>query len=128
MTGKKLNILVLCYEYPPIGGGGGVGAMQYAEAWAEAGHQVTVLTSRDKGLQRRERLRGVELIRVPAFGKKNRATATNLSMLCYLAFGFAYLTSHFSVFKKVEVKIPISRSPPSLLAWWLRSCLPCPMS
>jgi len=100
---KKLNILVLCYEYPPIGGGGGVGAKQYAEAWAEAGHQVTVLTSRDKGLQRRERLRGVELIRVPAFGKKNRATATNLSMLCYLAFGFAYLASHVSDFKKVEV-------------------------
>jgi glycosyltransferase involved in cell wall biosynthesis len=98
-----LNILVLCYEYPPIGGGGGVGAMQYAEAWAEAGHQVTVLTSWDKGLQRREQLRGVELIRVPTFGKKNRATATNLSMLCYLTFGFAYLTSHFSDFKKVEV-------------------------
>ena len=103
MSEKKLNILVLCYEYPPIGGGGGVGAMQYAEAWAEAGHKVTVLTSWDKGLQRREQLRGVELIRVPTFGKKNRATATNLSMLCYLTFGFAYLTSHFSDFKKVEV-------------------------
>jgi glycosyltransferase involved in cell wall biosynthesis len=103
LSEKKLNILVLCYEYPPIGGGGGVGAMQYAEAWAEAGHKVTVLTSWDKGLQRREQLRGVELIRVPTFGKKNRATATNLSMLCYLTFGFAYLTSHFSDFKKVEV-------------------------
>ena len=103
MSEKKLNILVLCYEYPPIGGGGGIGAKQYAEAWAEAGHQVTVLTSWDKGLQRREQLRGVELIRVPTFGKKNRATATNLSMLCYLTFGFAYLTSHFSDFKKVEV-------------------------
>ena len=103
MAETTLNILVLCYEYPPIGGGGGVGAKQYAEAWAEAGHHVTVLTSWDKGLQRREPLRGVELIRVPTFGKKNRATATNLSMLCYLTFGFAYLTSHFSDFKKVEV-------------------------
>lgn len=103
MAEKKLNILVLCYEYPPIGGGGGVGAKQYAEAWAEAGHHVTVLTSWDKGLQRREQLRGVELVRVPTFGKKNRATATNLSMLCYLTFGFAYLTSHFSDFKKVDV-------------------------
>lgn len=103
MVEKSLNILVLCYEYPPIGGGGGVGAKQYAEAWAEAGHKVTVLTSWDKGLQRREQLRGVELVRVPTFGKKNRATATNLSMLCYLTFGFAYLTSHFSDFKKVEV-------------------------
>ncbi len=102
MAETKLNILVLCYEYPPIGGGGGVGAKQYAEAWAKAGHKVTVLTSWDKGLQRREQLRGVELIRVPTFGKRNRATATNLSMLSYLAFGLAYLTSHFSDFKKVE--------------------------
>ncbi|MBE0568110.1 MAG: glycosyltransferase family 4 protein [Deltaproteobacteria bacterium] len=101
MPETKLNILVLCYEYPPIGGGGGVGAKQYAEAWAEAGHKVTVLTSWDKGLQRRERLQGVELIRVPTFGKKNRATATNLSMLSYLAFGFVYLTSHFSDFRKI---------------------------
>lgn len=101
MPETKLNILVLCYEYPPIGGGGGVGAKQYAEAWAEAGHEVTVLTSWDKGLQRRERLRGVELIRVPTFGKKNRATATNLSMLSYLACGFVYLTSHYSDFRKI---------------------------
>ncbi len=98
-----MNILVLCYEYPPIGGGGGVGAKQYAEAWAEAGHTVTVLTSWDRGLKRRERLRGVDLIRVPTFGKKNRATATNLSMLCYLAFGFAHLVSHFTDFRKAEV-------------------------
>jgi glycosyltransferase involved in cell wall biosynthesis len=103
LSEKKLNILVLCYEYPPIGGGGGVGAKQYAEAWAEAGHHVTVLTSWDKGLQRREQLRDVDLIRVPTFGKKNRATATNLSMLSYLAFGIAYLIFHFSDFKKVEV-------------------------
>ena len=103
MAERKLNILILCYEYPPIGGAGGVGAQQYAEAWAEAGHQVTVLTSWDRGLQRRERLRGVEIIRVPTFGKKNRATATNLSMLCYLTFGFAYLTYHMANFRKVEV-------------------------
>jgi hypothetical protein len=32
-----VEILLLCYEYPPLGGGGGVGAQQYAEAWAAKG-------------------------------------------------------------------------------------------
>lgn len=100
---NRLRILVLCYEYPPIGGGGGVGAQQYAEAWAQAGHQVTVLTSRDKGLPRRENVRGVDVIRVAAVGKKNRATATNLSMLCYLVSGTAYLLSHIRELRKTEV-------------------------
>lgn len=103
MDDRSLTILVLCYEYPPIGGGGGVGAQQYAEAWAAAGHKVVVLTSWDRGLERRERLRGVDVIRVPAPGKKNRATATTLSMFCYLAFGLAFLVSHRRDFRDVEV-------------------------
>ncbi len=103
LTGKRLRILVLCYEYPPIGGGGGVGAQQYAEAWAQAGHHVTVLTSRDKGLERRERVRGVDVIRVLTVGKKNRATATNLSMLCYLVSGTAYLLAHIRELRATEV-------------------------
>ena len=103
MAERQINILVLCYEYPPIGGGGGVGAQQYAEAWAEAGHNVIVLTSWDKGLERRERARGVDVIRVSTFGKRNRATATNFSMLCYLIFGFAYLIFHIGDFRQVEI-------------------------
>lgn len=94
MDEHSLTILVLCYEYPPIGGGGGVGAQQYAEAWAAAGHKVLVLTSGDKGLQRREQVRGVDVIRVRTIGTRDRATATNLSMVCYLTFGLAYLILH----------------------------------
>lgn len=100
---KVLNILVLCYEYPPIGGGGGVGAQQYAEAWAAAGHRVTALTSWDKGLPRRERVRGVDVVRVLAFGKKNRATATNLSMLWYLVFGFLHILLRLGRFRRFDV-------------------------
>jgi glycosyltransferase involved in cell wall biosynthesis len=100
---QPLNILVLCYEYPPIGGGGGVGAQQYAEAWAAQGHRVTALTSWDKGLPRRSQERGVDVIRVLAFGKKNRATATNLSMLCYLVFGFFHLALRIGRFRSFDV-------------------------
>lgn len=103
MDDRKLTILVLCYEYPPTGGGGGVGAKQYAEAWAAAGHRVVVLTSWDRDLPRRERIRGVDVIRVTSFGRKNRATATFVSMFFYLIFGAAYLISHCGDFRDLTV-------------------------
>ena len=73
---RSLQILLLCYEYPPIGGGGGVGAQRYAEAWASAGHRVTVLTGGSKGLPRTQRLLGVDIIRVPTILKTSRSTTT----------------------------------------------------
>ena len=41
-----MKILVVNYEYPPIGGGGGRVAAQVAEELAVRGHQVRVQTSR----------------------------------------------------------------------------------
>lgn len=86
-----MNILVLCYEYPPIGGGGGVGAKQYAEAWAEKGHKVTVLTSWAKGLKTEEILNKVLVLRVKTYGRGSRATATFVSMLSYIVFGYLFV-------------------------------------
>jgi glycosyltransferase involved in cell wall biosynthesis len=40
-----LSILVLCYEYPPIGGGGGRVAQTVAEALAARGHAIAVQTA-----------------------------------------------------------------------------------
>ncbi|MEZ5866289.1 MAG: glycosyltransferase [Geminicoccaceae bacterium] len=41
-----LNILILCYEYPPLGGGGSRVVAGLARALADAGHAVTIYTSR----------------------------------------------------------------------------------
>lgn len=90
MTGT-LHILVLCYEYPPIGGGGGVGASQYAEAWAAAGHAVTVLTSGSRDLPVEEVKGNLRIVRLRVIGRHDRATATNRSMLAYLVGGAAWL-------------------------------------
>jgi glycosyltransferase involved in cell wall biosynthesis len=121
-----LNILVLCYEYPPIGGGGGVGAKQYAEAWAAQGHRVTALTSWDKGLPRRARVGGVDVVRVLAFGKKNRATATNLSMACYLVFGALHLLLRVGRFRRFDVINTHFSIPTGLLGVVARRVLSTP--
>lgn len=99
----SLHILVLCYEYPPVGGGGGVGARQYAEAWAAAGHRVTVLTSGTAHLPMNERSGNLRVIRLRVSGRKERATATNRAMLGYLLAGAAWIVSNRRDLADVDV-------------------------
>jgi len=81
------RILVLCYEYPPIGGGGGRVAAQVAEALVERGHQVRVVTSGMTHLPRRAMISGVEVIRVRAF-RRREDTCSVLEMLLWVIAAF----------------------------------------
>jgi glycosyltransferase involved in cell wall biosynthesis len=58
-----VRILSLTYEYPPIGGGGSVVAAAVNEELVRLGHEVTVLTSRMKGLPASETVEGVAVVR-----------------------------------------------------------------
>ncbi|MEZ5009056.1 MAG: glycosyltransferase [Chitinophagales bacterium] len=44
-TTKSLKILILNYEYPPLGGGAGIMTKRLAEGFIEQGHSVTVITT-----------------------------------------------------------------------------------
>jgi len=81
-----VRILILNYEFPPVGGGGGVATFQLARQWARD-HEVDCLTSHMKGLRQREVVDGVRVHRVPVLGRRRRQTASLLSMLCYPASG-----------------------------------------
>lgn len=100
---EPLHVLVLCYEYPPVGGGGGVGASQYAEAWAAAGHRVTVLTSGTAALPIEERSENLRVVRLRVSGRKERATATNRAMLGYLVAGAGWIAGHRDEFGDLDV-------------------------
>jgi glycosyltransferase involved in cell wall biosynthesis len=78
-----LRILFCNYEYPPLGGGGGVVMAALARELAQR-HEVTVLTSRAGGLAALESDRNVRVIRVPVFFRKHLAVANFPSMLAYL--------------------------------------------
>jgi glycosyltransferase involved in cell wall biosynthesis len=82
-----MRILFCNYEYPPLGGGGGVVMAALARHLARK-HQVTVLTSRGPGLAARDDDHGVEVLRVPVFFRKDLAVANFPSMLAYLPSGF----------------------------------------
>ncbi|HLA96922.1 MAG TPA: glycosyltransferase family 4 protein [Anaerolineales bacterium] len=65
-----MRILVIIYEYPPVGGGGGRAAQDLCREMHKRGHQITVLTSNYRGLPRQETQNGVRIVRVPAFRRQ----------------------------------------------------------
>ena len=102
-----MRILFCNYEYPPLGGGGGVVMAALARELARR-HEVTVLTSRAKSLAAFETDRGVRVIRVPVFFRTQLSVANFPSMLAYLpmaamrGFGFGrgafdVINTHFAV-------------------------------
>ncbi|MDX1541981.1 MAG: glycosyltransferase family 4 protein [Geminicoccaceae bacterium] len=80
-----MRILFCNYEYPPLGGGGGIVTALLAESLAARRHEVTVLTSRGLGLPSEDLREGVRVIRVPVLFRQSQATANLASMFAYMA-------------------------------------------
>jgi glycosyltransferase involved in cell wall biosynthesis len=103
-----LRILFCNYEYPPLGGGGGVVMAAMARVLARR-HEVTVVTSRAAGLPAVASDAGVDVIRVPVLFRRKLAVANLPSMLTYLPAGlwrglrlarqrrFDVINTHFAV-------------------------------
>ena len=79
-----MKILVINYEYPPIGGGGGVLCKDISEGIAAKGHRITVVTSHYGSLQESEQLHGVNIFRVPVLMRKKQTVASMASMLSFV--------------------------------------------
>jgi glycosyltransferase involved in cell wall biosynthesis len=81
-----MRILFCNYEYPPLGGGGGVINALLAQEMAKR-HEVTVLTSQGLDLPRESVEHGVRVVRVPVFFRRQAAVANLLSMLAFIPMG-----------------------------------------
>jgi glycosyltransferase involved in cell wall biosynthesis len=81
-----MRILVVIYEFPPIGGGGGRAAYDICRHLVARGHDVTVLTAHFQGQPFEENKDGIRLIRVPSF-RKSSFGASFFTMLAYVLAG-----------------------------------------
>jgi len=112
---KPLKILVLNYEYPPIGGGGGTVCKNLAEECAARGHEVRVQTSWIKGLDKREEHPRISVYRSFSFRRK-ADTCTVPQMFLFLITNFWPALWHAWSWKPHVIHVHFA-VPTGVLAW-----------
>lgn len=82
MASHQQRILMFNHEFPPIGGGGGRVSYFLGKHFADAGHDVHLITSKFRNCPKREEVEGFQIHRVPALRKNPNVCAVH-EMLTY---------------------------------------------
>lgn len=112
-----MKILVLNYEFPPIGGGGGQAAADLCQALADRGHELRVITSHGPGVEKRETRFGCRIQRV-SVGRRTAARASFFSMLRYLIGAFLPAWNSIRRWNPDIIHVHFA-VPTGALAWFL---------
>jgi glycosyltransferase involved in cell wall biosynthesis len=113
-----MRILVLNYEFPPIGGGGGRFSADLCRHLARFGHDVRVQTSRFQDLAAREVSEGYEIFRTWS-GRSQAHTCTVPEMACYLAANLVPALRQATSWRPQVINVHFA-VPTGVLAWIIR--------
>jgi len=104
-----MKLLLLNNEFPPIGGGGSTVTKYAIRFLVQAGHEVTLITSRYKDLPHRETIDGATVIRIPAVRRyKDYASMWELVIFGFsaLVYTLFYTTRHKVDFIQAYFAVP----------------------
>jgi glycosyltransferase involved in cell wall biosynthesis len=87
-----LRILMLNYEFPPLGAGGSTSSFNLARNVVALGHEVDVVTMGFRGVPREEMMDGVRVVRVPSIRARREVCHTH-EMATYVLSGLAKAAS-----------------------------------
>ena len=110
-----MRILTLCYEYPPLGGGGGRVAQAVARALVGRGHEVRVQTAALRWRSVRENDGGVEVFRTLS-GRAKADTCRVHEMGAYCATSFFPTLRHIRRWRPDVIHAHFAM-PTGMLAW-----------
>jgi len=113
------KILILNYEYPPLGGGAATQTRYLAQGLALRGHEVTVLTAKTRRkVSEDESVKNLKVIRVPSYrgGKKYSAI---LGMVTFSIFAFVRLFSLMRALRP-EICVCFFGIPCGPIALWIK--------
>ena len=113
-----MRILVLNYEFPPIGGGGGRFSADLCRHLARFGHDLRVQTSHFRGLPCQEVQEGYEIYRTWA-GRRRAHTCTVPEMAVFLATNILPALRQAASWRPQVVNVHFA-VPTGVLAWLIR--------
>ena len=90
---KRLRILVLNQDFPPMGGGASPASYELAKGYAKLGHKVDVVTMHFKGLPFFEKKDGINICRVKCLRSKKELTHP-WELLSYIHSAKKFLRNH----------------------------------
>jgi glycosyltransferase involved in cell wall biosynthesis len=113
-----MNLLILNYEYPPLGGGAGVCSQFHAEGLSRKGHQVSVLTTWFEGEKEYEKKNNLEIIRLKS-KRKNKYRSNPIEMLSWAYKAFIYIEKN-QLYSDVDLVLAHFSIPGGLVATLLK--------
>ncbi|HEY0305946.1 MAG TPA: glycosyltransferase, partial [Longimicrobiales bacterium] len=115
---NRARVLLINYEFPPLGGGAGTATAGIAREMAGLGAEVVVLTSRFRGQPARETRDGYTIVRVPVV-RRRVDRANPFEMITFLVSATLALLPLARRWRP-DVSIAFFTIPSGPIAWLLR--------